>query len=204
MERRFPGQLPHERIPNWVPWASVLPCPWNRGAGLRSDKPRASGVPLPMAPIQQVRATAGAGLSGMKGERGFSGHPNLSPDRRRRLHPARVSVLSAHPRRRHPRADVPPPGRRFRQFRRRPVRGGRRLRDFLIQRFGGPEDYSRRRGHPRLRMRHFPFAIDERARNRWVQLMGQALAEMRLPPEAEQILRRFFHESATFLINRPN
>jgi hemoglobin len=78
-----------------------------------------------------------------------------------------------------------------------------RLRDFLIQRFGGPEDYSRRRGHPRLRMRHVPFAIDPAARDRWVQLMEQSLAETRLPPEAEQVLRRFFHDSATFLINQP-
>jgi hemoglobin len=78
-----------------------------------------------------------------------------------------------------------------------------RLRDFLIQRFGGPQDYSRRRGHPRLRMRHFTFAIDPAARDRWVQLMEQSLAETRLPPEAERVLRRFFHESATFLINRP-
>ena len=77
-----------------------------------------------------------------------------------------------------------------------------RLRDFLIQRFGGPEDYSRRRGHPRLRMRHAPFAIGPAARDRWVQLMEQALAETHLPPAAEQVLRRFFQETATFLINR--
>ena len=78
-----------------------------------------------------------------------------------------------------------------------------RLRDFLIQRFGGPEDYSQRRGHPRLRMRHAPFAIDAAARGRWLQLMEQALTEARLPPEAEPVLRRYFHETATFLINQP-
>src|SRR5690242_3652145 len=50
-----------------------------------------------------------------------------------------------------------------------------RLRGFLIMRFGGPEDYLRTRGHPRLRMRHAPFAIDRRARDRWVQLMNEAL-----------------------------
>jgi hemoglobin len=56
-----------------------------------------------------------------------------------------------------------------------------RLRLFLIQRFGGPGTYSERRGHPRLRMRHAPFAVTEQARNRWVELMEQALAEEKLP-----------------------
>ena len=78
-----------------------------------------------------------------------------------------------------------------------------RLRGFLIQRFGGPDDYSQRRGHPRLRMRHGPFAIDPAARGRWIQLMDQALAETCLPVEAEAVLRHFFHQTATFLINEP-
>jgi truncated hemoglobin YjbI len=43
-----------------------------------------------------------------------------------------------------------------------------RLRSFLIQRFGGPDDYSAARGHPRLRMRHTPFAIDAAAAERWL------------------------------------
>ncbi len=76
-----------------------------------------------------------------------------------------------------------------------------RLRDFLVQRFGGPDRYSQRRGHPRLRMRHHPFKIDRAARDRWVSLMEAALAETQLPPEAERMLRQFFHDSATFLIN---
>ena len=78
-----------------------------------------------------------------------------------------------------------------------------RLRDFLIQRFGGPFTYSEKRGHPRLRMRHAPFAIDQRGRDRWIELMESALAEVNLPAEALPPLRKFFHESATFMINRP-
>jgi hemoglobin len=77
-----------------------------------------------------------------------------------------------------------------------------RLRDFLVQRFGGPDRYSQRRGHPRLRMRHFPFAIDQPARDRWVSLMEEALVEAQLPEEALVPLRRFFHDAATFMINR--
>jgi hemoglobin len=77
-----------------------------------------------------------------------------------------------------------------------------RLRDFLIGRFGGPPRYSERRGHPRLRMRHAPFAIDAAARNRWVTLMDRALDEARLPEGAASVLRGFFHATATFMINR--
>jgi hemoglobin len=77
-----------------------------------------------------------------------------------------------------------------------------RLRAFLIQRFGGPETYSQQRGHPRLRMRHAPFAIDQRARDRWVELMEQALPEVQLDARAVPLLRKFFHDAATFMINR--
>jgi hemoglobin len=77
-----------------------------------------------------------------------------------------------------------------------------RLRDFLIQRFGGPDIYSQQRGHPRLRMRHGPFHIDERARNRWIELMEQALVETRLPEDVTKVLRTFFNDAATFMINR--
>jgi hemoglobin len=76
-----------------------------------------------------------------------------------------------------------------------------RLRDFLIGRFGGPMRYVERRGHPRLRMRHNPFRIDAKGRDRWIELMEAALAETKLPAEAERMLRAFFHEAATFMIN---
>lgn len=79
-----------------------------------------------------------------------------------------------------------------------------RLRGFLIFRFGGPADYIAERGHPRLRMRHAPFAIDRRARDRWFDLMSAALDEAALPAPADQTLRRFFEQTATFLINRPD
>ena len=78
-----------------------------------------------------------------------------------------------------------------------------RLRDFLIFRFGGPQHYIEQRGHPRLRMRHIPFTIDQAARDRWIKLMTEALTEAALPPEPEAVLREFFEGVATFMINRP-
>src|ERR1700690_3512606 len=78
-----------------------------------------------------------------------------------------------------------------------------RLRDFLIGRFGGPQTYIEQRGHPRLRIRHAPFAIGQTARNRWLQLMTRALDEAALPDEPRQILQSFFESTTTFLKNRP-
>ena len=77
-----------------------------------------------------------------------------------------------------------------------------RLRDFLIGRFGGPQIYVEQRGHPRLRIRHAPFAIGQNARDRWLQLMTRALDEAALPEEPRQILQSFFESTTTFLINR--
>ena len=78
-----------------------------------------------------------------------------------------------------------------------------RLRDFLIYRFGGPPRYIEQRGHPRLRIRHAPFAIGSAARGRWLQLMDRALAEAMLPDDVTQVLSAFFASTATFLMNRP-
>jgi len=77
-----------------------------------------------------------------------------------------------------------------------------RLRDFLVGRFGGPQRYIEQRGHPRLRARHFPFAIDRAARERWLLLMGRALDETALPVAADAILREFFDGVSAMMINR--
>jgi hemoglobin len=77
-----------------------------------------------------------------------------------------------------------------------------RLRDFLVGRFGGPPRYVEQRGHPRLRMRHMPFAIDQRARDRWMILMERALQDAQLPPDVTDLMRQFLGQVATFMINR--
>jgi hemoglobin len=76
-----------------------------------------------------------------------------------------------------------------------------RMRTFLIGRFGGPPTYIEERGHPRLRMRHMPFRINQAARDRWYQLMSNALDETQLPAEADAILRRFFEGMSSFMMN---
>jgi hemoglobin len=76
-----------------------------------------------------------------------------------------------------------------------------RLRSFLTYRFGGPPDYLRERGHPRLRMRHMPFVIDQRARDRWMELMLAAIDEQPAAAPHRADLETFLGDIATFLMN---
>ena len=57
------------------------------------------------------------------------------------------------------------------------ARAQQRLFEFLSGWLGGPNLYWERHGHPRLRMRHLPFAIDAAARDAWMGCMRKALAE---------------------------
>ncbi len=78
----------------------------------------------------------------------------------------------------------------------------KRLRDFLIFRFGGPQRYIEERGHPRLRMRHAPFPVNDTARQHWLRMMGTALTETELPIEAKELLWAYFESTAAAMMNR--
>lgn len=78
----------------------------------------------------------------------------------------------------------------------------RRLTLFLIQYWGGPTTYDDERGHPRLRMRHFPFAIGPEARDRWLELMRAAIADVAPPAEIAAELDRYFAMAAEAMRNR--
>jgi hemoglobin len=78
----------------------------------------------------------------------------------------------------------------------------RHLTLFLIQYFGGPNSYSMERGHPRLRMRHLPFAINQQARDRWIEHMTAAVESLEIEQSIKQELLRYFEDAATFLINQ--
>lgn len=77
-----------------------------------------------------------------------------------------------------------------------------RLRDFLIFRFGGPQHYIEKRGHPRLRMRHAPFPVGLAARDRWLLLMRTAMTECAFSAEVNEILDRYFEATANAMMNR--
>jgi hemoglobin len=76
-----------------------------------------------------------------------------------------------------------------------------RLSLFLMQFFGGPDDYDKLRGHPRLRMRHMPFPIDTAAREAWLSHMLAALRASDAPDDAREAMARYFDQTSAFLIN---
>ena len=78
----------------------------------------------------------------------------------------------------------------------------RRLRLFLIQYWGGPTTYDDERGHPRLRMRHVPFAIGPVERDRWLVHMRAAVAALEPAPDIAAELERYFAMAAESMRNR--
>jgi hemoglobin len=78
----------------------------------------------------------------------------------------------------------------------------RRLTLFLAQYWGGPRTYDEERGHPRLRMRHFPFAIGPDERDRWLVHMRAAVAAEAPPVEVAERLLAYFTQAAEAMRNR--
>ncbi len=76
------------------------------------------------------------------------------------------------------------------------------LTGFLIQYWGGPTDYSDVRGHPRLRMRHAPFAIGDAERRAWYRHMSASVAAGGLSAIDEQEMLQYFAGTALHLVNR--
>lgn len=77
----------------------------------------------------------------------------------------------------------------------------RHLTLFLIQFWGGPQAYSDERGHPRLRMRHFPFPVDAAARDAWLTHMLAAVKDGGLSALDEQQMVTYFERAADHMIN---
>jgi hemoglobin len=77
-----------------------------------------------------------------------------------------------------------------------------RLRMFLEQYWGGPTTYSDNRGHPRLRMRHAPFAVDEKARDAWLSHMRDAVDSLELSAEQDATLWGYLEMAARSMQNR--
>ena len=78
-----------------------------------------------------------------------------------------------------------------------------RLRMFFEQYWGGPTSYSEQRGHPRLRMRHVPYAVTPGMRDRWLLHMLAAVDSLDLPEEHDDLLRDYVTRAAYSLVNAP-
>jgi hemoglobin len=76
-----------------------------------------------------------------------------------------------------------------------------RFRLFLAQYWGGPTTYSTERGHPRLRMRHAPFAVTPTARDHWLAHFRDALDSVALTPEQDQQFWDYVTHAAQFMVN---
>lgn len=73
---------------------------------------------------------------------------------------------------------------------------------FLCGWLGGPNHYIERFGHPRLRMRHMPFAIGIRERDQWVACMDQAMRETQVPEDLRLRLQQSFFQTADWMRNQ--
>jgi hemoglobin len=83
------------------------------------------------------------------------------------------------------------------------VESRRTLTGFLVQYWGGPSAYSDERGHPRLRMRHAPFAIGPAQRDAWLGAMTGAVEESSAAPAVQARLLEYFEMAANHMINVP-
>ncbi|MDO8251971.1 MAG: group II truncated hemoglobin [Rhodoferax sp.] len=78
-----------------------------------------------------------------------------------------------------------------------------RLFWFLCGWLGGPQHYTERFGHPRLRGRHMPFKVGLVERDQWVACMDQAMGETGVPEDLRARLRDSFFKTADFMRNTP-
>ena len=72
---------------------------------------------------------------------------------------------------------------------------------FLCGWLGGPQHYTDRFGHPRLRMRHMPFRIGIRERDEWLACMDQAMGEVGIDETLRARLRDSFFQTADWMRN---
>ena len=77
-----------------------------------------------------------------------------------------------------------------------------RLFWFLCGWLGGPQHYTEKFGHPRLRARHMPFSIGILERDQWLACMDQAMGETGVDEALRARLRDSFFQTADFMRNR--
>lgn len=77
-----------------------------------------------------------------------------------------------------------------------------KLYKFLSGWLGGPDLFQQEYGHPRLRMRHFPFSIGASERDQWMLCMSKALADTPMDEELRAALHQALAQTATHMINR--
>lgn len=79
--------------------------------------------------------------------------------------------------------------------------GKAKLKLFLAMWLGGPQTYTEKFGHPRLRIRHFPFVIDDLAAGKWLRYMREAWTEEGVSPDVVSIVFERFGPLAHHMVN---
>ena len=77
-----------------------------------------------------------------------------------------------------------------------------RFMSFLEQYWGGPTTYSQVQGHPRLRMRHAPFAVTFEAREHWLTHFRDAMDEADMDPALDAELWAYVERASLHMVNR--
>lgn len=72
---------------------------------------------------------------------------------------------------------------------------------FLCQFLGGPQHYSNKYGHPRMRMRHLPHRIDNKAKEAWLACMKEAIDTLGLERHLSEALYNCFPKVAQHMVN---
>ncbi len=73
---------------------------------------------------------------------------------------------------------------------------------FLSQFLGGPQRYTEKYGHPKMRQRHAPHAITEEAKDEWLKLMKKSIEEMEMEEDLKLALYNCFPRVAAHMVNR--
>ncbi|MCB1157021.1 MAG: bacitracin resistance protein BacA [Leptospiraceae bacterium] len=74
--------------------------------------------------------------------------------------------------------------------------------DFMVQIMGGPSYYMQKNGPARMRMRHFPFEIDEKARRAWLACYKNALSEIEIGEEEKKKIWDFLVSFSSWMVNK--
>ena len=99
--------------------------------------------------------------------------------------------------------DLEPAYAQLRSLHPTPLDGSRdKLYWFLCGWMGGPQHYTERFGHPRLRARHMPYAIGVAERDQWMACMRQAMEEIEVPQGLRMGLTQAFQKTADWMRNK--
>lgn len=75
---------------------------------------------------------------------------------------------------------------------------------FLCGWLGGPQHYTDRLGHPRLKQRHMPFKVGLVERDQWLACIDQAMCEATVPEALRTRLNKAFFQTADWMRNQPH